>query len=93
MPHLWAHLISRKLFAANLLPKWASEYTSKVGNLALFVMAIKSWRETTQIRVKGLRSSMPLINAPNYLFVALLFNCVCYNCMLKFVLKKLCSQI
>lgn len=48
MPHLGRYLISRKLFTANLLSKQISEYTSKVDNLALFVMATNYAKNGTE---------------------------------------------
>lgn len=93
--------LRKLLFSANPLPKWALEYTSNMDNMALFVMARDSWRETTQINLQGFKSSrlpqtleMPLVNAPNYLsgYWHCCLTVRAANCMLKAVLAKLCSQ-
>lgn len=95
MPHLGGHLISRKLFTANLFPQWYSEYTSKVDDLALLVMATNSWQETTQISLEGFRlrlhqTLIPLVSAPNYLssYLHCCLTAWATSCMLKVVLTK-----
>lgn len=86
--------------SVNPLPKWASEYTSMIDKIALFVMARDSWRNTTQINLQSFKLRLPqtlvmlLVNAPNYLpgYWHCCLTVHAASCILKAVLPKLCSQ-